>query len=205
MNKNLISTTSPARRISRQVATLLFVTLCATLPLPAADPDAKHLNEALADTRWLWHGREDRILILRKDGTFDLKDWTRQGIAATWKATAPQKVTVTVTSAKFKNLTATLIFEDKLGAFTGTDLDKNRAITRSPRIDEVEKPLPGDLKDLTRRLGGTKWLWHGRKDQVVELRKDGAFQLDAWQQQGIEARWQVSGKREAGSHRVSHQ
>jgi hypothetical protein len=163
-------------------------------PLGAA---GRELEDALAGTKWLWQGREEYVVELRKDGTFAMDDWTRQGIEAEWEATGPKEVTVTVTSRKFRNLTATLIFDDALTSFTGTDLDKNRPIVKSRRVGGID---PGDLKgpirDLTIALNGTKWLWHGRKEFVVELRKDGTFAMDDWTRQGITATWRATGPKE---------
>ena len=39
--------------------------------------------------------------------------------------------------SKFRNLTATLNFDDRLSFFTGTDLDPKRQVTKSPRINMV--------------------------------------------------------------------
>ena len=102
-----------------------------TLPLHGASE--RDLEETLAGTKWHWQGRPDFLLELRADGTFALDAWAKQGIEAEWEATGPKEVTVTVTSRKFHNLTATLIFDADLTSFTGTDLDKNRKISRSPR------------------------------------------------------------------------
>ncbi|RBP42542.1 hypothetical protein DES53_106251 [Roseimicrobium gellanilyticum] len=157
--------------------------------------DTEILARDLGGTRWFWHGREDRVLELRKDGTFDLEDWKQQGISAIWKATGPKQVTVTVVSQKFRNLTATLDFDTSLNSFTGKDLDQKRAIAPSPRI--AVSPGPGGGHPaLTKLLGGTQWYWHGKKDRVLEFRKDGNFQLADWAQQGISAVWQASGERE---------
>ncbi|QIF04980.1 hypothetical protein G5S37_26865 [Roseimicrobium sp. ORNL1] len=157
--------------------------------------DARELTKALEGTKWLWHGKEDRVLELRKGGKFDLDDWAQQGISAEWKVTGPKEVTVTVVSQKFRDLTATLVFDDGLNSFTGHDLDKKRVITPSPRLG---KNGQGGLAqaELTKLLGGTQWHWHGKPDRVLELRKDGTFQLDDWAQQGITATWRVTGQRE---------
>ena len=92
------------------------------------------LAEFLPRTKWLMYGRNDRVVEFHNDGKFVLDDWTQQGLAAEWKANGPNQVTVTITSDKFKNLTATLNFDETRSWFTGTDLDKTRKITKSPRI-----------------------------------------------------------------------
>jgi hypothetical protein len=97
-------------------------------------PREKILADSLAGTKWLWHGKPQFVVEFRRDGVFELADWKRQGIAAVWKATGPHWVTVTVTSNKFKNLTANLVFNKDRTSFTGTDLDWNREIVQSPRV-----------------------------------------------------------------------
>lgn len=158
----------------------------------AKNDQTKTLAESLGGTKWLWYGREDQVLEFRRDGKFVLAAWAEQAIAATWRATGPNEVTVTVTSQKFRNLTATLIFNDDLSLFTGTDLDKNRAIAKSPRV----APPVESTRELTQALGGTQWLWYGRENQVLEFRRDGKFELPAWAEQGITATWRAIGRKE---------
>ena len=42
-------------------------------------------------------------------------------------------------------------------------------------------------------LGGTKWLWFGRKDQVLEFGKDGKMNFDDWTKKGLVTGWKVTG------------
>ena len=107
------------------------------------------LAEFLPGTKWLMYGRKDRVVEFHDEGKFVLDDWTQQGLAAEWKATGPNQVTVTITSGKFKNLTATLDFNETRSSFTGTDLDKTRKITRSPRLSG------GALAEATTAPAGT--------------------------------------------------
>lgn len=164
--------------------------------------ETKALGQSLGGTRWLWHAFPDRVLELRSDGKFALDDWAQQGIEAKWKATGPREVTVTVTSRKFKDLTATLVFDANLTSFTGLDLGRKRVITPSPRLGSQPGggfpggPQSGNHLELTTLLGGTMWYWHGRQDRVAELRKDGTFALDDWAQQGLTATWHATGPRE---------
>jgi hypothetical protein len=95
------------------------------------------LGEFLIGTRWLMYEIPGRIVEFGEDGRFHLEDWKMQGIEALWKVTGRKQVTVTVISPKFKNLTATFNFDDRLSYFTGTDLDHKRQITKSPRINMV--------------------------------------------------------------------
>jgi hypothetical protein len=107
----------------------------------ARDPGSeavKPLEEILPDSKWLMYDRRDRVLEFCDGGTFALADWTRQGIAAIWKVTGPNQVTVTVTSEKFKGLTAVFNFDEERTSFTGHDLDKDRVVTRSPRVPKQE-------------------------------------------------------------------
>ena len=113
--------------------------VCRTISLKSSEGrheagDAKPFAEFLAGTKWLWYGREDRVLEFRKDGEFKLADWGQQNLAAVWKVTGPNEVTVTITSPKFKDLKARLVFNDDHSAFTGIDLGGKRIISRSPRV-----------------------------------------------------------------------
>ena len=104
-------------------------------PGPVAEDH--QLREFLTGTRWLMYEIPGRIVEFGENGRFDLDDWKMQDIEARWKVTGPRQVTVTVVSQKFHNLTATLNFDDHISFFTGTDLDHNRRITKSPRIHRV--------------------------------------------------------------------
>jgi len=110
---------------------------------PERAEENHQLSEFLIGTRWLMYEIPGRIVEFGENGNFELDDWKMQGIEARWKATGPKQVTVTVVSQKFKNLTATLNFDDRLSFFTGTDLDHHRRITKSPRIHRV----PNDPAD----------------------------------------------------------
>jgi hypothetical protein len=96
----------------------------------------RELTEFLAGTKWLMYQIPGRIVEFGKEGKFNLEDWKQQGIVARWKATGPNQVTVTVTSKKFHNLTAVMNFNEERTHFTGHDLDRNRQIIESPRIDD---------------------------------------------------------------------
>ena len=99
--------------------------------------DSHHLESFLVGTKWLMYEIPGRIVEFGENGKFELDDWRMQGIEARWRATGPKQVTVVVVSQKFGNLTATLNFDNRLSYFTGTDLDHNRKITKSPRINHV--------------------------------------------------------------------
>src|SRR5262249_53520598 len=93
-----------------------------------------------------------RIVEFGPEGKFDLEDWKKHDIEGRWKVTGPRQVTVTVISQKFRNLTAELNFDDRLSYFTGHDLDRNRQITKSPRINMV----PNDPADPYRRAAAPR-------------------------------------------------
>jgi hypothetical protein len=108
--------------------------------------DDRQLGEFLVGTKWLMYEIPGRIAEFGENGKFELEDWKQQGIEARWKVTGPKQVTVTVISQKFRNLKATLNFDNRLSYFTGTDLDHKRQITKSPRINSV----PNDPADPNR-------------------------------------------------------
>ena len=112
---------------------------------PQSDDDSRRdaeaprpLQEFLIGTKWLMYEIPGRIVEFGEDGKFHLEDWKMQGIEARWKVTGPKQITVTVISQKFRNQTATMIFDGRLSYFTGTDLGGKRKITKSPRINRVE-------------------------------------------------------------------
>lgn len=108
--------------------------------------DNHPLGGFLIGTKWLMYEIPGRIVEFGENGKFELDDWKKQGIEARWKVTGPKQVTVTVVSAKFRNLKATLNFDNRLSYFTGTDLDRKRQISKSPRINSV----PNDPADPNR-------------------------------------------------------
>jgi hypothetical protein len=116
---------------------------------PAVEPDRSNavnnrpLGEFLIGTKWLMYEIPGRIVEFGPNGKFLLDDWRIHDIEGRWKVTGPKQVTVTVISQKFRNLTAVFNFDDRLSYFTGHDLDRNRQVTKSPRINMV----PNDPAD----------------------------------------------------------
>ena len=45
---------------------------------------------------------------------------------------------------------------------------------------------------LEEALVGKKWLWHGKANQVLEFGANGKFNLAAWEEQGITAKWEAT-------------
>lgn len=51
-------------------------------------------------------------------------------------------------------------------------------------------------KPLDEILPGTRWLWFGSRDRVLEFQKDGKVGLDDWTRQGLVTGWQLTGPSE---------
>jgi hypothetical protein len=45
-------------------------------------------------------------------------------------------------------------------------------------------------------LPGSKWLWYGRKDNVLEFGQDGKIVFDDWTKKGLVTTWEVTGLNE---------